>query len=332
MAAHPIQLLGPQRHAPTVGPLLAQLGISGPVALITAGWQEREGQTGELDAHLGRHGVEEVRPLALFERAEQCFREDPSLLEALQRRQDRLRAQQLLYRQRLDSAVRVLRRLRARHAADAETAGRARVLTADLVDAEVANALEAVRRLDAHQLDRLAAIEGETAEAFEDHPALLRQRAAVARQLEEARSLLIAGGHVVVLRNRCHLFAVGELLAGFTGPVAAWSAGAMLLTEWPALFHDRPPQGAGNAEVFGAGLGVVSGLLVLPWASRRLVLDDPARVALLARRFAPARALTLDEGARLTVDHGGAIQEAEGVLRLHADGSVTPCRAAGEGG
>ena len=38
---------------------------------------------------------------------------------------------------------------------------------------------------------------------------------------------------------------------------------------------------------FDAGLGLCRGLLALPDARRRLRLEDPARVALLARRFAP---------------------------------------------
>jgi hypothetical protein len=39
-----IALLGPQQVKPTVGQVLRDLCVRGPVALVTAGWQEREGE------------------------------------------------------------------------------------------------------------------------------------------------------------------------------------------------------------------------------------------------------------------------------------------------
>ena len=73
------------------------------------------------------------------------------------------------------------------------------------------------------------------------------------------------------------------------------------------LFHDSPPQGPGDAEVYAPGPGHRSrGLVPLPHARhRRLRLDDPARVALFARRFAPDLCVPLDEGERLDWDEGG---------------------------
>ena len=47
-------LLGPQRFQPTLRQTLHELGVEGPVAVITAGWQEREGETRELSEHVGR--------------------------------------------------------------------------------------------------------------------------------------------------------------------------------------------------------------------------------------------------------------------------------------
>jgi hypothetical protein len=69
----------------------------------------------------------------------------------------------------------------------------------------------------------------------------------------------------------------------------------MAISERVLLFHDHPPQGAGNAEIFEAGLGLVRGAVFLPHASSRLALDDRTRVALLARRLSPAACLTLDD-------------------------------------
>ncbi len=97
-----------------------------------------------------------------------------------------------------------------------------------------------------------------------------------------------------MLLNRLRLFGLERLLR--TRPVVAWSAGAMAIAERVVLFHDHPPQGAGNAELFEAGLGLVRGAVFLPHAASRLALDDPTRVALLARRLARPRACTLDDG------------------------------------
>ena len=48
-----IVLLGPQQFEPTAGQTLEQLGISGRVAMITAGWQEWEADDQPLSAQLG---------------------------------------------------------------------------------------------------------------------------------------------------------------------------------------------------------------------------------------------------------------------------------------
>ncbi len=44
----------------------------------------------------------------------------------------------------------------------------------------------------------------------------------------------------------------------------------MVVCETVVLFHDSPPQGAGNAEVLDAGLGLARGVIALPHARRRL--------------------------------------------------------------
>jgi hypothetical protein len=81
----------------------------------------------------------------------------------------------------------------------------------------------------------------------------------------------------------------------------------MALTPRVVLFHDRAAQGASLTEVFDAGLGVVPGIVVLPHARRRLLTDDHARMSVLARRFAPAPCLVLDDGVRVDLGPGGAL-------------------------
>src|SRR5262249_56779928 len=93
-----IILLGPQRLRPTLPQVMAEHGVSGPVATVTAGWQEREEDDQELHDALGGAS----RNLRLYARAEEVFREDPDLHQAYRRRQERLRARQDSYRSRLD--------------------------------------------------------------------------------------------------------------------------------------------------------------------------------------------------------------------------------------
>ena len=91
-----------------------------------------------------------------------------------------------------------------------------------------------------------------------------------------------------------HLFNVAAGAAA-AAPVIAWSAGAMALTDRIVLFHDRAPQGPGHPEVYGSGLSVLRDVVLLPHARARLLLDDAPRMAVFARRFAPARCVLLEQ-------------------------------------
>ncbi len=288
-----LTLLGPQRLQPNLAAAIGRLGAGSPsgnerIAVVTAGWQEREAEIEEMREHLDLPVID----LELHRRLERAFAEDSDLFHAHRARQDRLRAMHRLYRYRLDFALEPARELLRR---DGDPA---------LLEPERESALAAVRELDRQYLGRIAEVHG----AFErdhppgTHPALERQRAEVADLVAGSTVLAIAGGHVAVLLNRLRLFRFPELAAA--KPVIAWSAGAMALAERVVLFHDSPPQGAGNAEVLELGLGLYRGLLPLPHARRRLRLEDPCRVALFARRFAPDLCLALDDGDAITWDRG----------------------------
>src|SRR2546422_11421548 len=96
-----ITLLGPQRLRPTLADALRGRAPEGPIATITAGWQEREGDDQELDQHLeGRTGN-----LALYRRAEAVFQRDPELARAHRERQERLRRAHEPYALRLAGAM-----------------------------------------------------------------------------------------------------------------------------------------------------------------------------------------------------------------------------------
>lgn len=276
-------VLGPQRLRPTLAVAVSELEIEGQIAVVTAGWQEREREDEELTQAVGRRTVN----LELYRRAEETLADDPRLFEAHRRRQDQLKELQEIYSRRLDHALAACRELMGLDD------------RSELVGAERDEAMRAVRELDTHHLRLIQRIHRQFGREVRParRRAIRRHREEIAELLEGCEALAVAGGHVAVLLNRLRLFGVLEL-AG-ERPVLAWSAGAMALAERVVAFHDSPPQGAGNAEVLEVGLGKVVGLLPLPHARRRLRLGDPLRIGLLAHRFAPTLCVALDEGDRL---------------------------------
>ena len=148
-------------------------------------------------------------------------------------------------------------------------------------------------------------------------------RDAVRRRLESADTLLVAGGHVGHLTRLLHLFHVAPSLPEH---IVAWSAGAMALTDRVVLFHDHVAQGVAQTEVFSDGIGVVPGLVLLPHARRRLRTDDPVRMGVLARRFAPSPCVVLDDGVRVSLGPDGELPL--GARVVTEDGRVAELEAA----
>ena len=301
-----IVLLGPQRLKPTLIDAVKKLDVRGSFAAVTAGWQEREDEIDELSAHLDRP----VENLRLHARGEDVFQRDPELFLAYGDLLDRTRKIQDLYRARLV------------HAADAAREMFASPIDADVLEPEVESAIATLRSLDEHHARRVARLR----ETFEsewkpaERPVVAEHRAEISEVLGKCEAVAIAGGHVQVLLDRLRLFDVGPLTTHL--PVFAWSAGAMVVSERVVLFHDFPPQGAGNEELLDAGLGLCRGVLPLPHAKRRLNLDDEKRVSLFARRFAPLTCVAMDEGARAVWRDRGGLDIHEGKVIL-ADGHVT---------
>ena len=308
-------LLGPQRGMPTVGATLDGLGVeTGPVAVITAGWDVREDEILELGEHLDR-GIEN---LELHRRAADLYERDQALHAQMREGRDRLRQLQRLYRARL------------RHIGPAAEEMLRFDGQPDLLGPEQKAAIDQLAALDEHHLGRVIALEDDLRERARllDHEALQEQRAEIAEILGRCRVLCLAGGHVGILYNRLWLFGVLDLVPPAMS-IVAWSAGAMALTDRIVLFHDSPPQGRGYAEVFGPGLGVCPGIVVLPHASSRLRLDDPVRVQLLARRFPDDLCVAMDEGAQVTWD-GQAWVGTAGTRRLAHDGTLVDVNMAEE--
>ena len=310
-----VVLLGPQVRDRIVNTAVRDLGVEGSLATVTAGWEEREGEHAVLSSHLGGR----TRNLGLYPRAEEVFTEDPGVRAILHERHDRLRELQTLYRLRLAPQLEACRDLFARTDPGAPD---------DLHGPEIDDAIVAIRTLDQHHLARTAALDDEMTGRMAERrpPSLERHRYELAGVLGEVGALLIAGGHVGTLLNRLRLFDVVGLAGGI--PVIAWSAGAMVVASRVVLFHDSPPQGPGDPEVYAPGLALVEGVVPLPHARSRLRLGDPGRVALFARRFAPDVCVALDDGDRLDSEDGVSGWRMSGGARvLEAGGNVVEGRS-----
>jgi hypothetical protein len=312
-------LLGPQRR-PTVDTVVRSLGLDGPVATITAGWQERESDDRELSARLGGRDVN----LALYQRWLDVQDRDPGYAAGERRLQAGLAELQDAYLLRLDYALQAVYALLRHGGSDDQLR----------VDA-VAEAVAAVRELDAAHLRRVNSARGEFFERLQPHdrPVIAEHRAVVADVLGDAAALVMAGGHVGVLADVLHLFNVAAALHGEAphspaqgAPVIAWSAGAMALADRIVLFHDRAPQGPGHPEVYGSGLSALRDVVLLPHARARMLLDDTPRMAVFARRFAPARCVLLEQGTRIDADGDSACPP--GTRVLAEDGRVSVLEAA----
>ena len=284
-----VVLLGPQRFNPTLGATVRSLGLKGTIATVTAGWQERESEDSELRDHLNDLGVPTVN-LNLYARAEQVFGDDPELASSHRLRQERIRQIQALYQARLAHAKDAARDVFAQEGFQADDW---------LLDPERQDAMRVLRELDAHHLGRVREVHAMFERAWRpaERPSVATHRQEILGILEGACALAIAGGHVAVLLNRLRLFGIAEFATHL--PVLAWSAGAMAVSERVVVFHDFTPQGRGDASILDDGLGLVPRVVPFPHALKRLQLGDPVRVALLARRFAPASCVCLDPGARL---------------------------------
>jgi hypothetical protein len=294
-----LTVLGPQRR-PTLDRVLDSLDVPGPIATITAGWQERESDDAELDSLTGGRSVN----LRLHARWMDVLLRDPAYAEA--EREHRLVLDELrqLYLVRLDAAIGALTTVTG-YAVGHE----------HVREIAVDDALAMVRLLDERHLARVDELHAEFYARWrpEEREAVAGHREDVRRILSEVGCLLIAGGHVGDLLRVLHVFLVGPHLPA---RVVAWSAGAMALTTRVVLFHDRAVQGTSQTEVFDEGLDVLPGLVLLPHARRRLRTDDVERMSILARRFEPATCLVLDDGVRVDIGPAGALPpEARTVTR-----------------
>jgi hypothetical protein len=281
-----VTVLGPQRQ-PTLDRVLGTLGIDGPIAAITAGWQEREADDAELMNLLDGRGLN----LRLHARWIAALEADPEYAAAEREHHVVLEQTQQLYLLRLDHAIRAAYEVLQRAGQHPRTQ-----------EAAAEDALDIVRTIDATHVRRIRDLR----QAFDDawrpteRHTISGHVEEIGRLLAQAACLVMAGGHVGELLWLLELFGVG---AHLPAQVVAWSGGAMTLTDRIVLFHDRVAHGPAQSEVLDAGLGVLHDVVLLPHARRRLRTEDTTRMTVLARRFAPARCVVLDDG--MALDFGG---------------------------
>ena len=304
-----ITLLGPQPRV-KLQQSFRELGPEATVALVTAGWQEREVDDAELRELVGLPTVN----LALHQRWLAVHEEDREYAHAEREHEAALAELRRLYLVQLDHALSAAYEVARR--SDARPRLRDRALT---------DSLRVVQLLDEQHVQRVADFQQHFYDAWrpQERASVTRQRDEIQHLLEGSSALAIAGGHVGELARVLHLFHVAPHLPA---RVVAWSAGAMALTERVVLFHDFVPHGVAQTEVYGEGIGAVRSVVALPHARRRLRVSDPIRMSLLARRFAPARCLVLDDATRVQLDDEGVLPPDARVLDL--EGRIAELEAA----
>jgi len=298
-------LLGPLGASPALARELSTLDLDGPVALITAGWEEGERNDAEVDRWLGGG----TRNLGLYGRRLDVLDSDGEYAAAERALRARLAELREVYLLRLRHALAGADAIRRRFAGSRRHAGN-----------ELDEALTAVRALDDGHAGAVASARADFYAALPPHhrPVIQAHRDAVAAIVGECAAVAVAGGHVGVLNECLHLSNVSAVLG--ERPLLAWSSGCMAVAERIVVIDDTDPSLRPD-EVLDAGISAIRGLVPIADAQTRLRHRDPARLSLLARRCAPRVCVLLDEGERLAWDDEH-LADLRGVRVLSPDGAI----------
>lgn len=283
---------------------VAAFGVDGPVALVTAGWEEGERNDAEVDRRLGGGS----RNLNLYGRRLDVLESDVAYADA-----------QRLLRTQLDE-LRELYLLRLRHALAGVDVIRRRFAEARRRPGpELDAAIDAVRTLDA---THVAAVEAAYERFYaqyppHDRPTIARHREEVASIVAGCSAIAIAGGHVGVLNDCLHLCNLAVLIDD--RPLIAWSSGCIAICDRVLVVDDDDPAGRPD-ELYDIGIGVARGMVALPVATR-LRAHDGDRLAVLARRCAPRVCVILDSGDRMEL-HSGRPADLGSVRVIADDGRI----------
>jgi peptidase E len=313
----PLVILGPQRPAPNLAQVLKHHQVSGRLAVITGGWRHDEDELEALQRDLG---ASRIVHLPIYQWFDEVHAAEPVLAKAYNARQQKIRLYKQAYKTQLAATMNAVADLQDLVVKDPA-----------LFQSELEFTLQALRAIDARTVERVNEIRNEfpAATCPWEYPEARERHARIKDSLAECDALLIAGGHVGVLRNRMYFLGMDLLLGPFVergGLVAAWSAGAMTLADRILLFYDDPPDGRGEAEILDSGLRLTPGVIWLPHGKRRLRHEDTARMARLAFRLAPHQAVAMENGA--WVEHMDGHWRAKGargeVWMIASNGHFTP--------
>lgn len=282
-----VTLLGPLDGV-DLGAEVAAFGVDGPVALVTAGWEEGERNDADVDRRLGGGS----RNLNLYGRRLDVLESDPDYADAERLLRTQLDELRDLYLLRLRHALAGVEVIRRRFAGEERRPG-----------PELDGAIDAVRTLDETHATAIASAYERfyTQNPPHSRPSIGRHREEVADIVAGCAAIAIAGGHVGVLNDCLHLCNLAALVE--ERPLLAWSSGCMAVTERIVVIDDDDPAGRPD-EIYDIGIGVARGMVALPAAMPRLHAHDPDRLALLARRCAPSICVLLDAGDRLELQSG----------------------------
>lgn len=304
-------LLGPLAPDTDLEAELRLLDVEGPIALVTAGWEEAERNDAGIDRHLGGG----TRNLGLYGRYLDILETDSDYAEALRGHRAELSELQAAYRVRVRHALAAVETLQRRQTGARRSAG----TYAD-------EAMQAVRALDDAHAEALSAARFRFAaeHPVEDRDIVIAHREAVRAVLQDCEALAMAGGHVGVLSDCLHMCDIGVAAAGL--PVLAWSSGCVSLAERVLVVDDDDIAGR-PGEVVAEGLGICAGIAPVPDAARRLHAHNADALAMLARRCAPRVCVLLDAGDRVEYTAAGQL-DLSGARVVMPDGAVRSDAAA----
>lgn len=299
-------LLGPQRPITNLDSVFKQAAIpEGPIAVISTGWQEAEGDIDDVYQLVQRPLID----LKLYHRAEEIFHKDENFLKTYRVRQDQLKELQRLYHARLRQMMNATRKM---YKATGST---------DLIAVAQEHAMHQLRELDKHHLSRIADVYNDYAESLTDEQTNLieEQKNSINESIKECSTVLITGGNVLIMLNRLQMFDMKDLLA--SRHIVAWSAGAMVLSDLIVLYHERNPLGRRDPEVVGPGMGILPKRIFLPDANTRLRESDHIRLGIFSQRFAPSECITLNNGSHLCIAEK-QVQTAVGIETITSAGEI----------
>ncbi|HNC96903.1 MAG TPA: hypothetical protein PKW90_12315 [Myxococcota bacterium] len=299
-----ITIIGPERPDPVLPQLLKRDGIRGPVALISAGWRQDEARDEPLRAALGVT----VHNLGVYRAFQEVERHAPELARAYTKKQAELQKLRQGYHDAIVAGLAGCMKLYSNKR--------------DLECPWFKQAVAHLRDVDALWLaeaDRLHQGFEEEVHPFR-HRLVRAEIARIADILRGCEAVLIAGGHVGVLRNRMFFFGLDRILRNQR--IYAWSGGAMVLCDRILLYHDFTPYGVGTAEVLDRGMGLVPGLWLLAHARQRLNMANHDALAVMVARLGPQRVIGLENGAILEGSNCESRGRAESAFEFQKDGSV----------